>query len=64
MEWHEFDLVSSCECCYKTCVKAADGDRTRNTQSGNLMLYQLNYSCVNKERSPFQSGLDLLGAPF
>ena len=39
-----FDLVSSSKCYLKYGV--ADEDRTRNPQSGNLMLHHLSYSDI------------------
>ena len=45
MEREGIDLVSSCECYLGYCG-VADESRTRNPQSGNLMLYRLSYSDV------------------
>lgn len=43
-------LASLCKC-YLVYFGVADEDRTRNPQSGNLMLHHLSYSDV-KKRSP------------
>ena len=40
-------LVSSCKC-YLNIIGVADEDRTRNPQSGNLMLHHLSYSDIKK----------------
>ena len=42
-------------------VGVADGNRTRNPQSGNLMLHRLSYSDMVKIRKPLSAGLAYSG---